>query len=291
MLERYTEKARRVIFFGRYEASEFGSAVIDTEHLLLGLVREEKLVCFRWVPKAQPETIRAAVEGWTKRQPKVPTSTDLPLSEASKRVLFHAKDEADRLNSKHIGTEHLLLGLMQEECPASKLLRELGADIAKLRVRFERDWERTNAPPVPDSSTLDHLRSAIKDRLRSAAGETVQIHGLCWNADYIRDGVKRCHTHNWHWQKASWKHRDVVIHRKTGKLSQDLTLVEDQENFELIKAGWKKDYCAICGWELFEAEDNHGTGYTNGRQWVCVECYDKFWERPDFISGSYSDLT
>jgi hypothetical protein len=83
----------------------------------------------------------------------------------------------------------------------------------------------------------------------------------------------------------------VVVHRKTGKLSLDPALAEDQDNFEVLKAGWKKDHCAICGWELFESDDDHGVGYTNGQQWVCVECYDKFWEQPDFISGSYSEIT
>jgi ATP-dependent Clp protease ATP-binding subunit ClpC len=49
MFERYTEKARRVIFFARYEASQFGSPSIETEHLLLGLLRESK-----WLPKLLP---------------------------------------------------------------------------------------------------------------------------------------------------------------------------------------------------------------------------------------------
>jgi Clp amino terminal domain, pathogenicity island component len=111
-----------VIFFVRYEAREFASPIIDTEHLLPGLVREEKLVCFRWVPRAQPEAIRGAAESWIQRQTKIAT-----------------KDEADRLNSKHIGTEHLLLGLLQAECKASNLLREQGADADKVRLRFERE--------------------------------------------------------------------------------------------------------------------------------------------------------
>lgn len=289
MFERYTEKARRVIFFARYEASEFGSPVIDTEHLLLGLVREEKLVCFRWVPKAQPDAIRAAVETWVQRQAKIPTSVDLPLSKASKSILEYAKEEADRLNHKHIGTEHLLLGLLREDCRAAALLKELGADVGQLRMRFEQDRESGNMPS--DITTLDQIRSAIKEKMAAAAAGTVQIHGQQWNLDYIRDGVKRCRAYNWHWQKASWKPRDVVVHRKTGKFSFDLALAEDSENFEILKDGWKKDHCAVCGWELFESDDHHGIGYTNGQQWVCLECYDKFWERPDFASGAYSDLT
>ncbi len=283
MFERYTEKARRVIFFARYEASQFGSTVIDTEHLLLGLVREEKRVCSRWLPRAQPDSIRSKVESWVPRAQSIPTNVDLPLSAASKKVLLHAKDEADRLNSKDIGTEHLLLGLIQEKCPASKLLSELGGDVAKLRNQFEREAEHAHTPMSTNAS--------LSDALRSTNAETVQIHGLWWNADYIRHAVERCHKHNWHWKKASWKPRDVVVHRKTGKISFDLPLAEDSTNFEIIKGGWKKDYCVICGWELLESEDDYGTGYTNGYQWVCLECYDRFWARPDLVSGSYSDIT
>jgi len=283
MFERYTEKARRVIFFARYEASQYGAAPIDTEHLLLGLVREEKLLCSRWLSQAQPQFIRTRVDGWAPRGRPTLTSIDLPLTEASKQVLFHAKAEADRLNSKHIGTEHLLLGLILEDGPASDLLHELGGDASRLRTRFEREAERAHAAASGNSP--------LSDPVRSAAAETVQIHGLWWNADYIRDAVQRCRRHNWHWHKALWKPRDLVVHRKSGKLSFDLALAEDAANFEVVKGGWKKDYCAVCGWELFESEDQYGTGYTNGDQWLCLECFDKFWQRPDFISGSYSDLT
>jgi hypothetical protein len=114
---------------------------------------------------------------------------------------------------------------------------------------------------------------------------------LWWNANYIRDAVKRCRKPNWHWQKAAWKPPHLVVNRKTGKLSFDLALAEDSANFEVIKGDWKRDYCSVCEWELFESEDHYGTGYTNGHQWVCLECYDKFWQRPDFISGSCADLT
>jgi hypothetical protein len=85
-----------------------------------------------------------------------------------------------------------------------------------------------------------------------------------------------------------------VIARKTGKVSFDLGLASDAANFDLVKGGWKKDHCLICRWELFESHhepDDHGTGYTNGHDWLCTECWAKFWERPDFFSSSYSDIT
>ena len=289
MFERYTEKARRVIFFARYEASAFGSPMIDTDHLLLGLVREEKMLCFRWLPKAQPQAIRAAIESWAERRPQIPTSVDLPLSPTGKHALDHAKNEADRLNSRHIGTEHLLLGLLQEEDRTAKLLRDFGADLANLRARFEREQQQAQDPALSNQTLIERIRSEIAERLGSSG--PIEIHGLRWNRSYILDGVKRCKKYNWHWQKVSWKPRDVVLCKRTGKVSFDLRLLADIVNFELVKGGWKRDHCSICAWELFESDDHHGTGYTNGRQWICLECYDKFWEKPDFISGAYSDLT
>src|SRR5215471_14054192 len=114
MFERYTEKARRVIFFGRYEASQFGSPYIETEHVLLGLLREDKALTNRFL-RSQAEAIRKQIEDHTTVREKVPTSVDLPLSNESKRVLAYAAEEAERLSHKHIGTEHLLLGLLREE--------------------------------------------------------------------------------------------------------------------------------------------------------------------------------
>ena len=284
MFERYTEKARRVIFFGRYEASHYGSHEIDTEHLLLGLVREEKSLFCRWLPNVQPEIVRRRIDDTAPHHLSIPTHLDLPLSHASKRILYHAKDEADRLNSKYIGTEHLLLGLIQEkDSVAGKLLSEFGADIENLRRKLESEIERTE--------TAISTGSDLPRRLRSAIAESVKIHGVSWDRDYIDVRVKSCRAHSWYWQKRVWKPRDVVIENKTGRCSFDFELVNDSGAFQLVKGGWKKDHCAVCQWELFESKDDHGSGYTNGHDWVCLECYERFWQRPDFIAGSYSDIT
>ena len=97
MFERYTEKARRVIFFARYEASQFGSPYIETEHLLLGLLREDKALTNRFLRShASVESIRKQIEGHTTIREKVSTSVDLPLSNECKRVLAYAAEEAER---------------------------------------------------------------------------------------------------------------------------------------------------------------------------------------------------
>jgi uncharacterized damage-inducible protein DinB len=135
MFERYTEKARRVIFFARYEASQFGSPYIETEHLLLGILREDKAVTNRFLRShAAVESIRKQIEDHTTVGEKTSTSVDLPLSNECKRVLAYAAEEAERFSHHNIGTEHLLLGLMREEkCFAAEILRERGLDLATTR--------------------------------------------------------------------------------------------------------------------------------------------------------------
>jgi ATP-dependent Clp protease ATP-binding subunit ClpC len=124
MFERYTEEARRVIFFARYEASQFGSPYIETEHLLLGLLRADKALANRFLRShGAVESIRKQIENHTTIREKVSTSVDLPLIHECKRVLAYGAEEAERLNHKHIGAEHLLLRLLREErCFAAELL-------------------------------------------------------------------------------------------------------------------------------------------------------------------------
>jgi ATP-dependent Clp protease ATP-binding subunit ClpC len=116
MFEHYTEKARRVIFFARYEASQFGSPHIETGHLLLGLLREDTPIINRFLRShASVEFIRKQIKGHTAIREKLSTSVDLPLSNECNRVLAYAAEEAERLLHKHVGTEHLLLGLLRDE--------------------------------------------------------------------------------------------------------------------------------------------------------------------------------
>ena len=99
MFERYTERARRVLFFARYEASQLGSISIETEHLLLGLIREGKGLTSRIFARSHLslENIRKEIEGRTVFREKVSTSVEIPFSAETKRVLQFAAEEADRL--------------------------------------------------------------------------------------------------------------------------------------------------------------------------------------------------
>ena len=140
MFERYTEKARRVIFFARYEASQFGQPYIETEHLLLGVLREDKALTNRFLKShSSVESIRRQIEKHTTIREKLSTSVDLPLSNECKRVLAYAAEEAERLKHKHIGSEHLLLGLLREEnCFARQILKERHIELEKAREELAK---------------------------------------------------------------------------------------------------------------------------------------------------------
>jgi ATP-dependent Clp protease ATP-binding subunit ClpC len=117
MFERYTERARRTLFFARYEASNYGQLTIETEHLLLGLVREGKGYTSRILQPAGL-TLDATRREVDRRRPKtgaqVSTSIEIPFSDGIKRALTRAAVEADSLEHAYIGAEHLLLGLLHD---------------------------------------------------------------------------------------------------------------------------------------------------------------------------------
>jgi hypothetical protein len=283
MFERYTEKARRVIFFARYEASQFGSPYIETEHILLGLLREDKALFTRLMPTVTYDDINAEVAKHTVVKEKTSTSVDLPLSNPSKRILAYAAEEAERLSHKHIGHEHLLLALLRvKKEPGGKLLIERGADLDKLRLEVAK----LPAPPGPIRA-YPALRRLLRPRDR------LTIHNRERDLESIRELVSRYHPYSFHWTKRPWTPLDIVVERNRGSISFDLSLADDAANFEVAKGVWKKDYCAVCGWVLFESPEDqtHGTGYTNGRDWLCLECYDKFFKGPDFFASPYSDIT
>jgi ATP-dependent Clp protease ATP-binding subunit ClpC len=160
MFERYTEKARRSIFFARYEASQFGSPYIETEHLLLGILREDKALANTFLHShASVESIREQVEGHTVIREKVSTSVDLPLSEECKRILSHAVEEADHFSHKFIGTGHLFLGVLRESDGfAAKLLNERGVflDMAREQIGTNPP-QQLGSSPIAGASCRIHV--------------------------------------------------------------------------------------------------------------------------------------
>src|SRR5580658_5238769 len=196
MFERYTEKARRVIFFARDEASQFGSPYIESEHLLMGLLREDKALTNRFLHShGSVESIRKQIEAHTTMREKVSTSVDLPLSNESKRVLAYAAEEAERLGHKHIGTEHLLLGLLREEgCFAAELLNERGVKLETVReelahVKHEPEVRRPAAEALPLSEiSRDLTHAAIEGQLGPVLGRDLEIEAVIEVLGNLRSG-------------------------------------------------------------------------------------------------------
>ena len=134
MFERYTEHARRVIFFARYEASQFGKDYIEPEHLLLGILRESATMKELLGGFGTCEKIRREIESGNPVQMSVSTSVDLPLSDSSKRVLAYGTEEAERLSHRGINELHLILGILREsDSFAAKLLGKHALDVNEVR--------------------------------------------------------------------------------------------------------------------------------------------------------------
>ena len=155
MFERFTEQARRTLFFARYEASQLGVPSIETEHLLLGLLREGEGLTSRILASCHVsfDYIRKEIEVRTEFREKFSTSVEIPFSAEIKRVFQHATEEAEGLLHNYIGPEHLLLGLLREErSVAGSLLIDKGMRLGAVReqiVQMKNSMEVENEPLEP----------------------------------------------------------------------------------------------------------------------------------------------
>ncbi|HEY9140869.1 MAG TPA: Clp protease N-terminal domain-containing protein [Bryobacteraceae bacterium] len=165
MFERYTEKARRVIFFARYEASQRGMPEIDTPCLLLGILRDDKDLMARLlasgsgelagiVPAGPKELARLSsdVEAlFPKTDQEIATNVDLPVSHQATFALACAAEEAVGLGHKSIDPRHLLLGLLRANGPEAACLKAHGIGPEKVRADFVHGGkiDAPGAPPQP----------------------------------------------------------------------------------------------------------------------------------------------
>jgi ATP-dependent Clp protease ATP-binding subunit ClpC len=139
MFEHYTEAARRIIFFARFEASVLGSRSIETEHLLLGLIREAGEITTRLIGDSTESIKRTVWNRTVTAGEKVSTTIDMPLSNECIRILAFAAEEAELLMHRHIIPVHLLLGMLREEqCLAGTILREHGLQLDSVRQQLSR---------------------------------------------------------------------------------------------------------------------------------------------------------
>ena len=187
MFERYTERARRVIFFARYEASQLGSSYIGTEHLLLGLMRESDGITSKLLSKSRLklDVIRKEIEGRTINRDKISTSIEIPLSPETKRVLVYAAEEAEKLLHKYIGTEHILLGLLREKKSlAAKILVEKGMRFTDVKeeliylLKEKTELEKRKETPFLAEFSRDLTNLAMQGKLDPLIGREREMRRL-----------------------------------------------------------------------------------------------------------------
>ena len=153
--DRFNDRAKRVLALAQDEAIRFNHNYIGTEHLLLGLVREGEGVAARVLDSLGVELpkVRKAVEFVIGRGDSTTSPSEITLSSRTKKVIELAVDEARKLGHSHVGTEHLLLGIVREgEGIASGVLESLGVSLEKIRHQVIA----TLGQPHPDSAATPH---------------------------------------------------------------------------------------------------------------------------------------
>ena len=188
MFERYTERSRRVIFFARYEALQYGSQTIAPEHILLGLMREDKTLSARFFPFLHAltvDSIRRDIEERIVSRERIPATSELHLSPATKQILFYANEESRQLKNRHIGPEHLLLGIVREEKSiAAEILFGYGLRLQDIRDEMLRQSgipgvvaasKENSKTPVLAEFTRDLTVEAAEGRLDPLVGREPEM--------------------------------------------------------------------------------------------------------------------
>lgn len=202
MFERYTEKARRVIFFARYEAGQYGSPYIETEHLLLGFLRQDEVLVRIFLGQGDIRAqFRAEIERHITRREQITTSVEVPLAAECKEVLDLAAEESERLGVRHVGTEHILLGMLGVEGSlAAQLLQARGLTASEVRSQLAKipglsssQVSRDDKAKLKLESFLNGLKSNKAEELIEFFSQNVQfidVLGRRWNREEILKGFE-----------------------------------------------------------------------------------------------------
>lgn len=147
MWQRFTENARKVVFYAQEEAQQLSDGDVCTEHMLLGITRlpDCRAVQLLFAVGVESETVRQkALELFAQKRSH--RYRDMSLTPMAKYSIDLAVEEARRLNQDHIGSEHLLVGLLRtDESLAQQVLVDLGVDLEKLRLQMAGGSEERTA--------------------------------------------------------------------------------------------------------------------------------------------------
>ena len=208
MREIFTNRAKKALQYAQEEAKMLRHRTVGTEHILLGLVTEEDGIAGKTLREAglTSEDVRDEIEHLIDygpdRKENEPDSKDviLPYSPRSRQIMSYAADEARRLNSPLIGTEHLLLGLLRDDkILSSQIIKNLNLSLSKIRQSISKKLGvslnpnkkssrgRTTPPtqstsksktPTLDSLARDLTKAAREERLDPIVGREKEVRRL-----------------------------------------------------------------------------------------------------------------
>ena len=177
VFERFSESARRVLFFARYELSTLGGRTIEPGHILLGLLRElpEHVVAIFEKWNIPVQDVRQEVEAQAGTGDRIATSVEVPFSESARRVLTFATEEADRLLDDPIEPHHMLLGIIREsDLVAAASLTKYGVTLEGAREHLMQSRTRDSR----SGETIAQLESRAAARRELASTHIQRIMAL-----------------------------------------------------------------------------------------------------------------
>jgi ATP-dependent Clp protease ATP-binding subunit ClpA len=213
MFERYSERARRVLFFARYEVTQHGGMTIEPEHVVLGVLRDKPETIMRFARAGgSAETLQNRLAEAIAFGEKVSTSVEIPFSAETKAALAQTPLEADGLKNRWIGPEHLILGVMvKTDGAATRALRDADVDPNAIRdylrnqpddaagapgahspPRVARQWKGI-VKPGQASAYIAHLQLETRPSLRRTPGF---VHATIMHRD-VEDGTEFVVTTYW----------------------------------------------------------------------------------------------
>ena len=186
MFERFTDRGRKIIILAREEAERHQNDYLGTEHLVLAILRESDGIALMIIKKMglSPEQIRLEIERNLPGGGTTVTFGEIPFSPRVKKVIEYGVEEARLLGHNHIGSEHLLLGLLrEEEGIGGKVLRSLGANLLtarQLTVTFlrksgSRERDKKSSTPALDEFGRDLTQLAQESSLDPVIGRMDEI--------------------------------------------------------------------------------------------------------------------
>jgi ATP-dependent Clp protease ATP-binding subunit ClpA len=197
MFERFTDRARKVVALANQEAIRFNHQFIGTEHVLLGMVKEGSGTGANVLRDLNIDLrkVRLEVEKLIKSGPEMVKPGKLPQTPRFKKAIEYAIEEARFLGHHHVGTEHLLLGLIRErDGVAAQVLRNFGVNLDELRKRILESGLNSERVEMadPDPSVPQHaLTQTAVNALRSSFVSFRSPSGVPISTGHILIGLLR----------------------------------------------------------------------------------------------------